>query len=236
MGADASEVHRLFMVWYDVGQSPTVRQKAVRECMVLLAPLFQVPYRLARVLGPERVQELQQEVCVRLFDPEKRRMARVEPEKAIAYVRRALANEAISALRVLSRRREVLVGDEALERSLHAAGSTDGNPTREGEFGEFTTKMSEIDVEDRVGLLLTLAPERIPPEDWEAVTGGRQPPPKRPHVPLDYEGASRILWPPTEPEGRVARRRRLDRIRQRLRRAVEALTEETPVETGGDRG
>lgn len=237
-GVDASELHRLFMVWYDQDRPPTVRQNAVRGCMALLDPFLHPPARLARVLGPERVEELRQEVCARLFDPESRRLARVDPAATIGYVRKALKNAALDALLKLRRSREDLIGDEALDRARHVRADAEalGNPTCEGEFAEFTAKMSEIDVEDRVGLLLTLSPDRIPNADWNAVIRGREPPPARPHVPLDYEGASRILWPPAEPEGQVARRKRLDRFRTRLRRAVASLTGETPPESEGDRG
>lgn len=157
-------------------------------------------------------------------------MAGVEPAAAIGYVRTSLENAARDALRKLRRNREDLVGDDALDRARHAETDNDarGSPTREGEFAEFAAKMSAIDVEDRVGLLLTLAPDRIPPADWDAVTRDRQSPPMRPRVPLDYDGASRILWPPKDPEDPGDRRRRLNRISTRLRRALELLTGETP--------
>lgn len=223
----SDEVHRLFMVWYDLNQPQTIRQEAVRSCMALLAPFFHPPFRLARVLGPSRVEELQQEVCARLFDPERRRMANVQPAKALGYVRRALRNEAISALRKLRGSREDLVGDEALDRARHATGDDDGNPTREGEFAEFTTKMAELSVDDRVGMLLTLSPDRIPNADWDEVTRGREPPPTRPPAPLDYEEASRILWPPRDPESPEAARKRRDRFRKRIGRAAATVTGET---------
>ena len=226
-GHGASELHRLFKVWYDLDKPPTVREDAARQCMTLLAPLFQMPFRVTRKLGPERVLELQQEVCARLFDPEKRRLAGVEPEAAVGYVRRALKYATIDAIRRLSRCREDLIGDEALERAVEdqTDDAARANPTREGEFEEFAAKMSTIDVKDRVGLLLTLAPDRIPNADWEAVVGGRLQLPARPREALDYDGASRILWPPAEPEDPDARRQRMDRFRKRLRRAVASLTQ-----------
>lgn len=220
-----AEVKALFEVWYDQTRAPSTRQDAARSIVAALLPFMDPPRRASRFLGDQRVAEVKQEVWAKLFDNVKRVMADVEPEAVIAYLRRAVANEAIDAIRHRDRRPEDAVADDVFEQLPIPEATHSGSEIAEraAELHGFAARLASLKVDDRLAILLTIAPDRIPSEDWREVESRHTELPALPERPLDYDEASRLLWPPPAEEDAAARRRRMDRIRNRIRVASKQL-------------
>lgn len=232
MPLDASKIISLFAAWYDQTNAPYIRQHSAREIVAALLPYMDPPRRAAAFLGAQRVEEMKQEIWAKLFDPVKRVMVCVEQEALIAYVRRTVANEAIDAIRYRDRRPEDAVTDDVLDElpTPEAAGSGVEFAERAAELQGFAGRLAWLKVDDRLAILLTIAPDRIADEDWREVARRHAVPPALPDRPLDYDKASRLLWPEKE-EDSAARRRRMDRIRNRIRVASKQLRD---AQTGRD--
>lgn len=229
---DESKIISFFAVWYDQTNAPYIRQYAAREIVVALLPYMNPPRRAAAFLGPQRVEEMKQEIWAKLFDPVKRVMVCVDPKALTAYVRRAVANEAVDAIRYRDRRPEDAVAGDVLDGlpTREAADSGAELAERAAELQGFAARLASLKVDDRLAILLTIAPDRIADEDWREVARRHAVPPAPPDRPLDYDEASRLIWPEEE-EDSAARRRRMDRIRNRIRVASKQLRD---ARTGRD--
>lgn len=224
---DALEIHRLVLIWYDGSRLSRVRQAAARDAIRRIEPLVRLAQRMVRSLGEDVAAEVQQDAYRKLFDSDRRVLAQVAPEATVAYIRQCLNNGALDALRALKRRAAVekQPGDDRMAALADAEPGryADAASERESDLSSFSARAAELSVEDRVGLLLTLCPDWIEPSEWETLVGGRRPPIPRPTNPVDDDMASQLLWPPSGPETREARARRMDRFRKRRARVIQAL-------------
>ena len=221
------EIHRDVLIWYDADRSQREREVAARGAISRIEPLLHLSHRVVAAIGEQAAEDVRQETYRKLMSPERKVLSTVPPAATIQYIRKLLLNRALDALRATSRRKQVeeLPGDDQLSGLLDAAHQIDVEATleREREMARLSDRVSTLEVEDRVGLLLTMCPDRIKPTDWKTLFGQRRPAIEPPENPLDDDHASLLLWPPSGPETRDARARRMDRFRKRRARALDVL-------------
>ncbi|MDP2312861.1 MAG: sigma factor [Pseudomonadota bacterium] len=203
-------------LWYDEGD-----RDAGTRLVAVLFPRVTLPSSFSRALSEQVAQEIEQEALVRVLDRGRRVL--MDADDPLAYTATVARNLARDALR-RQRRREALASAD-----LHAVDHAASEPPDGGSLLDADRAISLLGAlgEDaRLAVLLLHAPDRLSAADREVLsvrsTGARLP---SLDGPLDRDIASLLLWPPTLPETRPARRLRLERMRKVLERAYARLAE-----------
>lgn len=209
--------------WFDGGD-----ELAHRRAVSVLQADLHAPREVLNVLGSGAVEELRQDLLVRLLDRDDGRLR--DRHTPRAYARKAWRNELTSALRKWGPR---LTREAELREHLQQA-----TPASLGEEvairldAESALRIAEqLDGKGRLAILLTTRPDRISDPDWEGLTASLPPPPPpRPTVPLDREEASLLLYPPAAGETTTERYQRLNSFDKAFKRAVAVVREALGVQ------
>lgn len=220
---DDDVIADLLRRWFDGGD-----ELAHRRAVASLQADLHAPREVLNVLGNGAVDELRQELLVRLLDREAGRLR--DRDRPRAYARTAWRNELTSALRKwgprLSRDAEVR---EYLEQNAPASHHDDIAVRLDAEHALRVAE--QLDGKGKMAILLTTRPDRITDADWQEVAANLPPPPpSRPTVPLDREEASRLLYPPGPNETATQRYQRLNSFDKAFKRAVAVVREALGVQ------
>jgi len=195
-----------------------VRPEILEALAKHLATLLTPPHSAVRVLGSGAVDELRQDVLMRLLaDNAQKLRAAAHPR---AYARRAFQHALTSQLRKWGPRqarhqdvRDVLYSPETRSPESTVASHLDAH--RALEIAE------SLDGKGRLAVLLLVQPQRVSNEDWtKLVSSLPPPPPQRPADPVSREVASAWLFPPQGPETAARRRQRLNSFDKSYKRAL----------------
>ena len=202
--------------WYDTGN-----RTAGARVVEALAPRVALPASFGRALGSTVAEEVEQDALVRLLDRD--RALLLEADDPLAFASTVARNLARDMLRRHRRRGDLADHRESVEEGSYPAPEREGAAIRL-DAARALDLLNDLGDDSRIAVFLVHAPERMPASDWMLLQA-RQPSglPCHPSGPLNREEASRLLWPPPVPETRLARRRRLERIRKVLSRAYSQL-------------
>jgi DNA-directed RNA polymerase specialized sigma24 family protein len=202
--------------WYDDGD----RQAAA-------ALVDRLPHKLPRaclaMVGDDLARDVVQTVLVRLLDRRKRLLDGID--NPAAYAQRALQRAAVDVLR---KRREAISMDqmEEPERDALMAGTAEQAPDEPWgvlDVDRALAVAASLGTDQRLAVFLHCSPGAMTDSDWQEVRQRHALEPVRPREPQDPDGASRLLWPPDEPESKEDRRRRLERFRKVFERACQEI-------------
>jgi hypothetical protein len=177
---------------------------------------------VVNVLGQGAVEEVRQDVLVRLLD---RRAGRLrDAEHPIAYARASFSRALTDKLRIWGPRARRRIDVDVIGALPIAAPQTAVETSLTAERA--IEIADELEGKGRLAILLTTRPDRIGEGEWAALVADHPPPPPpRPVDPLDREEASALLFPPSGLETKEARRQRLNSFDAAYRRAAGRIRE-----------
>lgn len=218
MSNHTTDITALLERWFVQGDEAALRH-AYQE---LSDRLVATPEAL-KVLGGGAIDEIRQDVLIRMLDQEHGSLRDVQ--YPIAYIKIAWRRELVSALRKwgLRHAKEGDVShytDNLLEHAAQMRVDDQIDATRAIEIA------SRLTSRGRLAVLLTTRPDRITDADWESLVESLPPPPPpRPREALDREEASLLLYPPEGEEDAKQRHQRLNSFDKAFTRAVAKIRE-----------
>lgn len=210
-----NELRELIRRWYDEADRDAVR--------VLIDRLpHDIPPEFKRAIGDE-AEDVVQRTLVKLLDRTRRYLD--GKDNPLAYTQRTLRRSAIDILR--QRRKAGLPQsvedweEEAFDRRSEIAGLEVASMA--SDVDRALEIAASLGTDQRLAVFLRCSPGAMTELDWQEVRERHSLAPTRPVEPLDSDGASRLLWPPEEPESKEDRRRRLERFRKVFERACREI-------------
>jgi hypothetical protein len=182
---------------------------------------FFINQDIRQALGDAVVQEVRQEVLMKLLDRDARRLWGKREPLAYAWVvwRRSLTD----ILRVWRKHQEK---NELIQQYVSAALECgERAPAETNLDAERAIKIAaDLKSTGRVAVLLTVRPDHITADDWQELSARHPPPPPlRPSAPLDREDACDLIYPPQEGESAEQRYQRLNNFDQSYKRALKKI-------------
>lgn len=220
---DSDIIADLLRRWFEGGDD-----LAHRRAFTMLQADLHAPREVLDVLGSGAVEELRQDLLVRLLDRQAGRLR--DRDTPRAYARTAWRNELTSALRKWGPR---LTRDaEVREHIQQAAPTSHGEEVAVRLDAERALHIAEqLDGKGRLAILLTTRPDRISDADWDELAAHLPPPPPpRPTVPLGREEASLLLYPPAAGETTTERYQRLNSFDKAFKRAIAVVRQALGVQ------
>lgn len=209
--------------WFSVGD-----KFAHRRAYEWLAALLFATREVIDALGAGAVDEIRQDVLVRLLDRDTGKLRGAQ--SPLAYARTAWRHDLNTELRKWGPRgsREADVRDYIRQ----IAPTPDVESVEALLDAERAVRIAEsLPLKGRLAVLLTTKPDLILDDDWAALVEGLPPPPPpRPLLALDRDEASRLLYPPRGEETTKQRYQRLNSFDTTYRRAAEAIHDALKVE------
>lgn len=209
------ELHKDLRAWFS-GQDERALRRVVRD----LEPCLRPSSGLLRVISRAELDELRSEtLCRLLLGDQKLRQAR----NARAIARKAFERDCLSFLRRRIRR-DRLAKDEG-RQSLWSSSTID--PRGDLDDGlDLATALrvaEQLDFQQRLAVLLRIAPDRIGDRDWALVVERHEANPTRPLSAVDGDRGSTLLFAPASSESKTERRDRIERFRKLFDRACLAI-------------
>lgn len=211
--SEKSNITTLLDRWFEHGD-----EIAYRRAYQALADRMYPPHEAVRVLGRATADEIRQDVLALLLDRAEGRLRGVHAP--VAYAKTAWRNALASAIRKWGPREE-----RAAEVRHHASNLAPRDDHARVEVmidaARAMAIADRLSGKGRMAVLLTTRPDWLTDEDWrDLVASLPPPPPPRPHIALDRDEASRLLYPPTGPEAPNKRYQRLNSFDKAFKRAV----------------
>lgn len=202
--------------WFQQGD-----ELAHRRAYKALARRLNATREAIDAIGQGAADEVRQDVLSKLLDRE--RGALRNATHPHAYARRTWVNALTSEIRKWAPR----TAREA-EVRRHVVQITDQDDGSAAEVRLDADRALEIanglDGKGRLAILLTTRPSAVSDAEWSQLVASLPPPPPvRPVEALDRDEASRLLFPPTEPEDTKRRYQRLNSYDKTYMRAIERI-------------
>lgn len=211
--SDTTKIAALLVRWFGTGD-----EGAFRRAYEELGEQMVAPPEVLAVLGRAFTDEIRQDVLIHLLDRTDGKLRGVQAPAAYAKVawRRALA----STLRKWGPRNA-----RASEVRRYVSSLAEGEVLVEIEeridAARAIAIAERLSRPGRLAVLLTSRPDRIANEDWRSLVASLPPPPPPPpQVALDRDEASRLLYPPQDPESAKMRHQRLNSFDKAYKRAL----------------
>ncbi len=211
--SDTTKIAALLDRWFGTGN-----ESAFRRAYEELGEQMVAPPEVLAVLGRAFTDEIRQDVLIHLLDRTDGKLRGVQAPAAYAKVawRRAIA----SALRKWGPRNA-----RASEVRRYVSSLAEGEVLVEIEeridAARAIAIAERLSRPGRLAVLLTSRPDRIANEDWRSLVASLPPPsPPPPQVALDRDEASRLLYPPQDPESAKMRHQRLNSFDKAYKRAL----------------
>ena len=208
--------------WFESGD-----ELAHRRAYEYLKSRLVAEHHFIRVLSGPAVDEIRHEALIHLLDLEPGRLAGVKTP--VRYAKVTFERMLVDAMRKWGPR-----GKRTEEVHQHITTHAWRDDVAEAEARMDADRALEVAAslpgKGRLAILLRTRPERITDKDWQDLVASLPPPPPdRPQEALSREEASRLLYPPDDPESKVARYQRINSFDKAFSRAAAKIREALKV-------
>lgn len=206
----------LLRSWFDTGD-----ELAFARAHETLLRVLSSPSEVSRVLGTPAIDEIRQEVLIKLLD--RHEGALREKPSPLAYARATWRNALTSSIRKWGPR---IHRDGEVRRFIEQDMPTPSQVRRSDQMdAEKALKVADsLEGKGRLAILLTTRPLLLHPSEWALLVRDQPPPPPpQPQLAIDRDEASRLLFPPASSETDAQRRQRLDSFDKCYKRALSRI-------------